>query len=149
MTTTIHAAYKIGEDRHVTIFYNDRCDENTLFELIAHLQSLPSGRLIIIKEFVELDNPKQPSNPLIGAKLLIMNEEGTTPDYVLMDQIAMFSDKYSWRSNLTIDSQYKFTLHTTLGLKSEVDVSQYVDMKFITSIKYIKNHSSNKKLLFE
>ena len=62
---TVHAAYDIGESRHVTIFYNDTCDLEDLCRLIEHLQTLPSGRKLRITEFVELDNIKNPEDPLI------------------------------------------------------------------------------------
>jgi len=143
---TIHAAYQIGDERHITIFYNDKCDTDTLFLLVEHLKLLPIGRVVKIVDFVELDNHKDMKNPLIGAKLAILNEKGDEPDLDLMKRIADFSDTYSWRSNLKEDEQYKFTLHTTLGLKSEINLSELTDLQFITGSKYMKNHHLNIKI---
>ena len=117
--TTVHAAYDIGEGRHVTIFYNDKTNLNMVCNLIKHLQTIPSGRKLRIVKFIELDNNLNPNDPLIGAKLEIMDETGKSPDTHLMNKIGNFSDMNSWRSNLEEKDQYKFTLHTTLGLKSD------------------------------
>jgi hypothetical protein len=145
--TTFHAAYEIAEGRHITIFYNDKCDASTLFNVVEHLQALPSGRSVTVERLVELDNAKNPSDPLIGMKLLIMQENGTDVDEDLMLKIAHFSDKYSWRSNLSAADQYKFTLHTTLGPKSKVNIGDNLDKQsFVTGSRYIKDHVQNKKL---
>lgn len=146
--TTFHAAYEIAEGRHVTIFYNDKCDASTLFNLVEHLKDLPTGRIVKVDSVAELDNPNDSTDPLIGLKLLIMQEDGLTVDTDLLLKIAHFSDRYSWRSNLPIDGQYTFTLHTTLGPKSKVTIDDNLTKQtFRTGSRYIKDHAQKQEAL--
>lgn len=142
--TTVHAALQIDDNQHITIFYSNRCDANMLCNLVSHLLSLPIGRIIKIVEYITLDNHKNKDEPLVGARLVIMDESGEKVDENLMFKISEFSDKNSWRQNL--EEQYKYTMHVTLGLKSEVNLSDYDSKMYKIEKKYFKNHATNQKI---
>lgn len=142
--TTVHAALQIDDNQHITIFYSNRCDANMLCNVVSHLLSLPIGRIIKIVEYITLDNHKNKDEPLVGARLAIMDESGEKVDENLMFKISEFSDKNSWRQNL--EEQYKYTMHVTLGLKSEVNLSDYDGKVYKIEKKYFKNHATNQKI---
>ena len=105
---------------------------------------IPIGRIIKIVEYITLDNHKNKDEPLVGARLVIMDESGEKVDENLMFKISEFSDKNSWRQNL--EEQYKYTMHVTLGLKSEVNLSDYDSKMYKIEKKYFKNHATNQKI---
>jgi len=143
---TVHGAYAIGEDKHITLMYNNRCDVETLHELIEHLKSLPTGRKVVPREIVEL--APNSNEPLIGVRVEIMKEDGETVDDALMKKLADFHDKYSWRSYL--EQQYTFKMHITLGLKKDnPDTSVVKEWDLVTGKKYYKIHASQKYGHFE
>ena len=142
--TTVHAALQIDDNQHITIFYSNRCDANMLCNVVLHLLSLPIGRIIKIVEYITLDNHKNKDEPLVGARLVIMDESGEKVDENLMFKISEFSDKNSWIQNL--EEQYKYTMHVTLGLKSEVNLSDYDSKMYKIEKKYFKNHATNQKI---
>lgn len=150
--TAVYAAYSIG-DRHVTILYKDACKLSEFKpKLEEHLQSLPTRRKAKVTEFVELDNHKSKSDPIIAAKLVILTEDGDE-DIELMKRIAEFSDTHSFRENLVQEGkeQYKFTMHTSLGPKSEVGSPKEIikEWNLVTGRKYYKNFETKEKIWFD
>lgn len=151
---TVHAAYCIGDGRHITLFYNDRCNLATLGAVCQLLQQLPTGRVVRVINSTELFNPLNPSDPLIGVQLEIMTEDGEV-DKNLMNHIADFSNNNSWRQHLAEkgDKQYDFKFHTTVGLKSTVNMQdlekQFRSWKLVTGKKYFKIHQNDTKVYFE
>lgn len=150
---TVHAALDIGNARHITIFYNDRCDCSTVVWLSQFIASLPIGRKIQTGEIIELYNPKNPKDPLLGIEIAILNKNGNV-DHRLMDKIATFSDEQSWRQQLDDagEKQFQFKFHTTLGLKSEIRMKTAAEMAknmdLIIVGKYIKTHIDGTKYYF-
>lgn len=141
---TVHAAYGIGEGRHITVFYSDRCDPVTLMILIEHMKSLPTHRKIKTGNIVTLGSEKD----LVGVELEIMKENGVDVDYELMEKLTQFSDKYSFRSYLG-KNQYTFRMHTTLGTIAEnPDTSVVKSWNLETGDKYIKTHGDGNKFYF-
>ena len=61
---TIHAAYVIGNDQHVTVMFNDHCDPETFAATQDYLKTLPTSRKLKVVEIVEL--AKDSDNPVIS-----------------------------------------------------------------------------------
>jgi 2'-5' RNA ligase len=144
-SSTYHAALSVGPPNlHLTVFYNDRCDAATLFQLAEHLQRLPTGRVVVPLHRVELTNPDDADDPMVALKVEILDADGERADEALMRRIADFSDAHSWRSGL--DAQYKFFFHVTLGKRSEVMARDAPDLQLRTGVPYIKDHQLGRKL---
>jgi hypothetical protein len=152
---TVHAAYSLQSGQHITIFYNDRCNLATLGAVCSHLRKLPTKRFVHATELVELYNPKNPDDPLIGAKLEILTADGNFVDKALMDTLAEFNANNSWRQHLADEGEEQFTskFHITLGLKSEVDMKElereHGTWVFVIEKKYFKIHQDQTKVFFE
>lgn len=156
---TVHAALSIGDNRHITIAYNDTCTLGKLAELTVYLQSLKiySGRVIHPTELIELSNHLDSNDPLWGIKLEILDEQNVFTDKLLMERIADFSDKWSWRQKALADKgleQFRFTMHTTIGPKSQYSREQAIIImdNLVMKLKiegiYYKVHETGQKVFF-